>query len=195
MFNYRSEALGKYLDITVVYPTDSYRCPTTPELANRAHKLLTNEKPDVHTPGMKFQTVYPMHGGGDDDTLTYRYANAEACAQRNKVMLVTPNTANSFGANARYGLPYMTFVTEELPTVIQTLFASSGKREDNFGMGYAMGGNVALAAASTRPDRYSVCMDISGGIGMTKDADVLRSGLAGDHFRPSAVNPGCLPGK
>lgn len=182
-FNYRSEVLGKYIDITVVYPTDSYRCPATPELENRAHRLLTNQKPDVYAPGMKFQTVYLMHGGGDDDTLTYRYTNAEAFAQRNKVMLVTPNIANSFGANTRYGIPYMTFVTEELPTVIPTLFASSAKREDNFMMGYAMGGNVALAAAITRPDRYSVCMDISGGIGMTMDAAVLRNELAGDHFR------------
>lgn len=182
-FNYRSEVLGKYIDITIVYPTDSYRCPATPELANRAHKRLTREKPDVYAPGMKFQTVYLMHGGGDDDTLTYRYTNAEAFAQRNKVMLVTPNIANSFGANTRYGIPYLTFVTEELPTVVQTLFASSGKREDNFIMGYAMGGNVALAAAITRPDRYSVCMDISGGIGMTMDPGVLVSELKGDHFR------------
>lgn len=53
-------------------------------------------------------------------------------------MLVTPNIANSFGADACYGVPYQTFVTEELPLVIQTLFASSPKREDNFIMGYAM---------------------------------------------------------
>jgi putative tributyrin esterase len=182
-FNYRSEVLGHYIDITVVYPTDSFRCPETPELACRSHRLLLKEKPDFYTPGMKFQTVYLMHGGGDDDTLTYRYTNAEAFAQRNKVMLVTPNIANSFGANTCYGVPYLTFVTEELPIVIQTLFASSSKREDNFIMGYAMGGNVALAAAITRPDRYSVCMDISGGIGMTMDAQVLKDELNGEHFR------------
>jgi len=185
-FNYRSEVLGKYIDITVVYPTDSYRYKATPELANRAHKLPTGEKCHFYVPGMKFQTVYLMHGGGDDDTLTYRYTNAELFAQRNKVMLVTPNIANSFGANTRYGVPYMAFVTEELPVVIQTLFASSGKREDNFIMGYAMGGNVALAAAITRPDRYYACMDISGGIGMTMDAGILKSELSGgplkDHF-------------
>lgn len=182
-FNYRSEVLGYYIDITVVYPTDTYRLPETPALEKRSHGLLIREKKDYFTPGMKFQTVYLMHGGGDDDTLTYRYTNAEAFAQRNKVMLVTPNIANSFGANTRYGVPYLTFVTEELPTVIQTLFASSAKREDNFIMGYAMGGNVALAAAITRPDRYSVCMDISGGIGMTMDAQVLKDELNGAHFR------------
>ena len=182
-FNFRSEVLGKYIDITIIYPTDSYRCEATPQLAHRAIKPRIDEKKDPYTLGMKFQTVYLMHGGGDDDSLTYRYTNAEMFAQRNKVMLVTPNIANSFGANARYGVPYLTFITEELPTVVQTLFASSEKREDNFIMGYAMGGNVALAAAITRPDRYYACMDISGGIGMTMDAGVLKNELEGDHFK------------
>ncbi len=181
-FNYRSEVLGHYVDITVVYPTDTYRLPETDALKNRSHGLLIREKKDYFAPGMKFQTVYLMHGGGDDDTLTYRYTNAEAFAQRNHVMLVTPNIANSFGADACYGVPYQTFITEELPLVIQTLFASSPKREDNFIMGYAMGGNVALAAALTRPDRYTACVDLSGGIGMTLDAEALKSEILSEHF-------------
>ena len=181
-FNYRSEVLGHYVDITVVYPTDTYRLPETDALKNRSHGLLIREKKDFFAPGMKFQTVYLMHGGGDDDTLTYRYTNAELFAQRNHVMLVTPNIANSFGADACYGVPYQTFLTEELPLVIQTLFASSPKREDNFIMGYAMGGNVALAAALARPDRYTACVDLSGGIGMTLDVETLMSELYSEHF-------------
>ena len=182
-FNFRSEVLGQYVDTTIVFPTDGFTCDPTAQLVNKAVKPRTDKTKDPYAPGMKFQTVYLMHGGGDDDSLTYRYTNAELFAQRNKVMLVTPNIANSFGANARYGVPYLTFITEELPTVIQTLFASSEKREDNFLMGYAMGGNVALAAAITRPDRYFACMDISGGIGMTMDARVLKEELEGDHFK------------
>ncbi len=181
-FNYRSEVLGHYVDITVVYPTDTYRLPETDALKNRSHGLLIREKKDFFAPGMKFQTVYLMHGGGDDDTLTYRYTNAEMFAQRNHVMLVTPNIANSFGADACYGVPYQTFLTEELPLVIQTLFASSPEREDNFIMGYAMGGNVALAAALARPDRYTACVDLSGGIGMTLDAETLKNELLSEHF-------------
>lgn len=182
-FNFRSEVLGRYTDITIVLPTDKIRCNVTPELANRAHHLGLDQMDEFYTPGMKFQTVYLMHGGGDDDSLTYRYTNAELFAQRNRVMLVTPNIANSFGANTRYGVPYLTFITEELPTVVQTLFASLARREDNFIMGYAMGGNVALAAAITHPDRYCACMDISGGIGMTMDAGILKDELNGSHFK------------
>lgn len=182
-FNYRSEILGRYVDVSVAYPTDSYRCPPTEAMRTmRAHRAPAPEKP-VYRPGMKFQTVYLIHGGGDDDTLTYRYSNVEEAAQRNHVMLVTPDIANSFGADTRYGVAYMTFLTEELPTVVQALFASSPAREDNFIMGYAMGGNAALGAAVNRPDRYAVCVDISGGIGMTLRADTLAAELEGEHFK------------
>lgn len=182
-FNYRSEILGRYTDVSVVYPTDSYCCAPNDRLANRAHRGAVAPCKPAYRPGMKFQTVYLIHGGGDDDTLTYRYSNVEEAAQRNHVMLVTPNIANSFGVDTLYGVAYQTFLTEELPTVIQSLFASSAAREDNFIMGYAMGGNAALGAAINRPDRYAVCMDISGGIGMTMRADTLAQELEGDHFK------------
>lgn len=180
-FNFRSEALGHYVDVTVALPTDSYRCP--PELPMEHCTSRGSDGKPVYQPGMKFQTVYLIHGGGDDDTLTYRYSNVEEAAQRNHVMLVTPNITNSFGYDTKYTVPYMTFVTQELPTVIQSLFASSPAREDNFIMGYAMGGNVALGCAVNHPERYSHCVDISGGIGMTFCADTLMAELDGDHFK------------
>lgn len=182
-FNFRSEILGKYVDCTVILPTDELRCPVTQTPLRRTSASSLDPAKERYSPGMKFQTVYLCHGGGDDDTLTYRYSNAEEDAQRNKVMLVTPNIANSFGADTCYGVPYMTFLTQELPTVIQSLFPSSPNREDNFIMGYAMGGNVALAAAVLCPQRYAVCMDISGGIGMTMDPETLAGELNGDFFR------------
>ena len=182
-FNYRSEILGRYVDVTVAYPTDSYRCPETPYMNCRSQHMGSGVEKPVYRPGMKFQTVYLIHGGGDDDTLTYRYSNVEEYAQRNHVMLVTPNITNSFGYDTKYGVHYMTFLTEELPLVIQTLFASSPAREDNFIMGYAMGGNVALGAAVNRPDRYCCCVDLSGGIGMNMDVELLKQELDGDHFR------------
>lgn len=178
-FNYRSEILGHWVDITVAYPTDSYRCEPTEQLQPRAHNRVDTSLP-VYKPGMKFQTLYFIHGGGDDDSLVYRYTNVERYARENHVMLVTPNIANSFGYNAKFGVPYMTFLTEELPTVIQTLFASSPKREDNFIAGFAMGGNVALGAAINRPDRYCYCLDMSGGIGMNMDAERFGRELDGD---------------
>lgn len=181
-FNYRSQALAHYTNITIVYPTDSFSYFDPDALRKGRHHVPGQRPPHRYRPGMKFQTVYLIHGGGDDDSLTYRYTNAERFAQKNNVMLVTPGIPNSFGIDTEYGVPYFTFLTEELPVVVQTLFASSPRREDNFIMGYAMGGNVALGAALLRPDLYHTCVDISGGIGMTLDTKTLQDELDSDHF-------------
>ena len=182
-FNYRSQALGYYVNISVVYPTDDLTY-FDPAVSNKREQgRCTAEGKALYRPGMKFQTVYLLHGGGDDDTLTYRYTNAERYAQRNRVMLVTPNIANSFGVDTAYGVAYQTFLAEELPVVIQSLFASSPRREDNFIIGYAMGGNVALGTALMHPEKYAACVDISGGIGMTMSTQTIRQELNMDHFR------------
>lgn len=198
-FNFRSQCLGHYVDVSIVYPTDNYsyfpqKDGTVPDRQkadadpdgqkeNRPPQAMAGNHKHVYMPGMKFQTVYLIHGGGDDDTLTYRYSNAERYAQDNNVMLVTPNIANSFGIDTRYGVNYQMFLTEELPVVIQSLFASSPERNDNFIVGYAMGGNVALGTALMHPERFHTCVDISGGIGMTLSTETLKEELDGDHFR------------
>ena len=59
-FNYRSQAVGGYVDITVVYPTDfiSYYDMTK----ERRHHNAPGQKPlPKYVPGMKFQTVYLIH--------------------------------------------------------------------------------------------------------------------------------------
>lgn len=176
-FNYRSEELGRYVDVTIVYPTDQYTYRE--ECGERFGGSFTAR----YTPGMKLQTIYLIHGGGDDDSLTYRYTNVERYAQDNNVMLVTPNIVNSFGIDTEYGVKYQTFLAKELPVVVQSLFASSPEREDNFIVGYAMGGNVALGTAILNPEKYRACVDISGGIGMTLSTETLKEELAGDYFR------------
>ncbi len=180
-FNYRSQALEGYVDITVTYPTDGLSYYDMSR-ARRHHDAPGAPARPMYERGMKFQTIYLIHGGGDDDSLTYRYLNSEFYAQQNRVMLVTPRIVNSFGIDTRFHVNYGTFLTEELPLVIQTLFASSPRREDNFIMGYAMGGNVALGTAIRRPDLYAGCVDISGGIGLTVNTETLKRELAEVEF-------------
>ncbi len=180
-FNFRSQVLSGYVDVSIVYPTDflSYYDMSG---GIRGHQRHVDRNYPVYQPGMKFQTIYLIHGGGDDDSLTYRYTNAELYAQKNYCMLVTPNICNSFGIDTAFGVNYSTFLTEELPLVIRSLFASSPAREDNFIMGYAMGGNVALGTALKRPDLFQECIDISGGIGWTMDFEKVKRECSPDNI-------------
>ena len=186
-FNFRSQALGRYTDVTVVFPTDQLSYYDMSAGVRHHVGPIPPKVLPCYAPDMKFQTVYLMHGGGDDDTLTYRYTNVERYAQENCVMLVTPNVANSFGVDSAYGVKYAEYLGEELPQVVQALFAASTRREDNFIVGYAMGGNVALGQAIRFPQRYAACVDISGGIGLTLATDTLEKELNSAHFADFSI--------
>ena len=178
-FNYRSQACGLWLDVIVTIPTSQFSYYDMREGARHNDRAPADGNyPAVYKPGMKFQTIYMIHGGGDDDTLPYRYMSIERYADANNVMLVTPNSPNSFGVNTNYGVDYQTFLAEELPTVIQSLFPSAPGRENNFIAGFAMGGNVALGTALMHPELYSAAVDVSGGIGLTVNTEQFAKELS-----------------
>jgi putative tributyrin esterase len=168
-FNFRSESLSLSTDVTITYPSErfSYYGMEEPKREEGPFK----RRPLEYQKGMKFQTVYMLHGGSDDDTSIIRRTNLERYAEENCVMTVTAQVKDSFFMDTQYGYKYFTYMTEELPKMVQTLFASSDRREDNFVLGVAMGGNGALAMAMKRPDLYAACVDLSGGVGCSIDTD------------------------
>ncbi len=174
-YNFKSEAIGMNTDITITYPSSKYTYyqPNPDEEGIGPFKRADLQ----YHKDMKFQTVYVLHGGGDDDSQIYRYTNLEYYAEKNNVMTVTAQANDSFFINTEYGIDYYTYVTEELPVVVQSLFASSPKREDNFVLGMAMGGNAALMLAMKRPDLYAACVDLSGGIGCSIDSKYFVSAI------------------
>ena len=180
-YNYKSQSISRNVPFTVILPTDDLSFFKPEEFEARGQNPIGRRKTYVYEPGMKFQTVYVMHGGGEDQSVSARYVALERYAQANKVMLVCPDF-QFFGTDCAGG-NYFTYLTEELPRIIQTIFPSSPKREDNFIMGYAMGANVALGMAVLRPDLYRSCLDISGGIGMTLVTQTMVEEMASDHFR------------
>ncbi len=172
-YNFFSQVLSLCIDVTITYP--SRRFDYKP--GGVRERIMEGEDKPALRPGMKLQTVYMLHGGSDDDTLMTRYTNLERYAEDNCVMTVTAQAKDSFFIDTDYGFRYYTFLTEELPSVMQCLFASSPKREDNFVIGMAMGGNAALMLAMKRPDLYRAVVDLSGGIGCSVDTEYFEREL------------------
>lgn len=168
-YNYRSEVLGMHTDITITYPSGQYSCYEPKQCEKERRGIFKKGEKQYHE-GMKLPTVYILHGGGDDDSLLYRYTRLEYYAEQNNVMTVTAQAHDSFFIDTAYGIPYYTFFSEELPMVVRSLFASSARREENYLIGMAMGGNAALMMAMKRPDLFAACVDLSGGIGCSLDS-------------------------
>ncbi len=149
--NFFSEALGMNTDINVIIPTP--------------HPVETPLNPGGYFhKGAKYQTLYLLHGTYGDYTDWQRLTSIERYAQFAKLMVVMPSGANAMYQDMAIGPKYFTYITEELPLYVRTLFPSSEKREDTFIGGLSMGSMGAYNAGIRRPDVYGKVVGLSGGM-------------------------------
>jgi S-formylglutathione hydrolase FrmB len=78
-----------------------------------------------------------------------------------------PSAFHSFYADEVHGHPYWTFLSEELPAIVQSFFRVSDQPSDTFVGGLSMGGYGALKLALSHPDRYAAAASLSGALDLT----------------------------
>jgi S-formylglutathione hydrolase FrmB len=111
-----------------------------------------------------FPLLYLLHGLSDDATGWQRYTSVERYAAELGVAVVMPQVGRSFYADEPHGGAYWTFLSEELPTVVESFFRVSRRREDTFVAGLSMGGYGALKWALRQPDRFAAAASLSGAL-------------------------------
>jgi putative tributyrin esterase len=146
--NILSKFLGMLTNITVFLPTFSPR------------DTLTN--PNFYKPGMKFQTLYLLHGGIGDDADYVNLTSIVRYADENHIAVVMPAAYNSFYTDNPAGPRYWRYISEELPELCQSLFPLSDKPEDNFVAGLSMGGSGAMKMGLVYPERFAAVLCMSG---------------------------------
>jgi putative tributyrin esterase len=113
---------------------------------------------------VKFPTLYLLHGMSDDHTIWQRRTSIERYAALYNLAVVMPAVGRSFYTDMAYGLRYFTYITDELPGLVCSLFPLSDKRENNYVAGLSMGGYGAFKIAMTYPDRYAAAASLSGAV-------------------------------
>jgi putative tributyrin esterase len=106
--------------------------------------------------------LYLLHGLSDDDTTWLRRTSIERYAAPLGLAVVMPQAHRSFYADEAYGGRYWTFLTEELPELVGSLFRVSERREDTFVAGLSMGGYGAFKWALRHPERFAAAASLSG---------------------------------
>jgi len=117
---------------------------------------------DIYGPGKKFKTLYLFHGAFDDSNSWSLNTRVEEYADRHGLAVVMPNVGNSFYADLLIGPDYWTFVSEEVPRFVRSVFPLSDKREDNFVAGVSMGGYGAFKLALNKPEQFAAGISIFG---------------------------------
>lgn len=136
----------------------------------------------------KTPIVYLLHGQSDDHTAWFRNTSADRYAADRKMALVMPEVQRSYYADMAYGLAYRTYITAELPKIVERLFGLSPARERTFVAGLSMGGHGALKCALGCPGQYAACAAFSAVTDTTRRAEWMPAGevagVWGDGVKP-----------
>ena len=108
--------------------------------------------------------LYLLHGLSDDSTAWLRYTSIDRYVGERPMAVVMPQVARSFYADEDNGYRFWTYLSEELPRVVQRLFRVSDRPEDTFVAGLSMGGYGAFKWALHQPERFAAAASLSGAL-------------------------------
>lgn len=118
--------------------------------------------------------LYLLHGLSDDHTMWLRQTRLEQYARLYRAAVVMPAANRSFYMDMAQGAKYETFISTELPAVIERYFPVSRRREGRFAAGLSMGGYGALKLGLSHPSRYAAVASISGCLEMERGYETFR---------------------
>ena len=108
--------------------------------------------------------LYLLHGMSDDHSAWTRNTSLERYAVAAGVAVVMPAVHRSFYTDELHGHRYWTFLSEELPRLVGSMFRVSTRREDTSVAGLSMGGYGALKWALRRPEMFAAATSMSGAL-------------------------------
>jgi S-formylglutathione hydrolase FrmB len=108
--------------------------------------------------------LYLLHGLTDGHSAWSRFSSIERYAAARPLAVVMPEVHRSFYADETYGLRYWTFLSEELPRIVERFFRVSTARADTFVAGLSMGGYGAMKWALRQPERFAAAASLSGAV-------------------------------
>lgn len=143
---FKSEVLGMQQPMNIILP--------------EINLLDEDRKKQIKEQG--FPVLYLLHGLSDDHSIWSRRTSIERYADEHGFAVVMPNANRSFYVDMKCGMNYYTYISQEVPTLAQTYFPISARREDNFIAGLSMGGYGAFMIALRNPEKFAAAASLSG---------------------------------
>ena len=132
--------------------------------------------------GKPLPALYLLHGLSDDHTVWLRNTRIAQYARKYALAVIMPAVNRSFYTDMAHGAKYWTFVSEELPRVMESVFPIDRTRDGRFAAGLSMGGYGAMKLGLLKPERYAAVAALSAPLMLHRRGDVA-SGEPDDLMR------------
>lgn len=126
-----------------------------------AYVLLPDPQRMEALAGKPLPTLYLLHGLSDDHTAWVRNSRVISYAENLDLAIVMPAVNRSFYTDMVHGARYWTFISDELPRIMEACFPLCSTREGRFAAGLSMGGYGAMKLGLLRPERYAAIAALS----------------------------------
>lgn len=125
-----------------------------------------------------------LHGFTNDGDDWINMSSALRYANDNHVALIIPDAGNSFYHDTAANQGYYTWLTKEMPKLLEGIVSLPKERDKNFICGLSMGGYGALLLALTQPHRYAGCASFSGAVALHMMLQQAENPLVRYTFEP-----------
>lgn len=176
----RSKTLDMDTTLNVIVPYDKYSPQTGEQLATYDRTLIL------------------LHGLRQNADAWPRMSDVEQLAYRYGYCVIMPEVQRSYYSDMALGLPYFTYLTQEVPWAAAQVFRLPLDPAHLYVGGLSMGGYGAMKCALTYPDRYAGVLCFSSGFYMLEDTRQMMEngaftsqelqGVLGDTLRPGPDN-------
>ncbi|GMO57697.1 MAG: alpha/beta hydrolase family protein [Termitinemataceae bacterium] len=108
-----------------------------------------------------YRVVYLLHGLHGSNQTWINNTMLAQFAGRFDTIFIMPEVGRSFYCDMTFGYNYKTYICDELPSIVKSIFKISAKRDDTAIIGCSMGGYGALKLSLSKPGQYGFCGAIS----------------------------------
>ncbi len=133
------------------------------EIHTAVHVILPQPGPTLKA-RKRYPVLWLLHGLSDDHTIWQRRTAIERYVENLPLAVVMPAVNRSFYHDMVAGAAYWSYISDELPRLLQQWFPLSQKRDETFVAGLSMGGYGALKLALRQPERFAAVASLSGAV-------------------------------
>lgn len=151
--NFYSAALGQEVDLEIYLPND-----------------YTN-KTSISQPQA---VIYFLHGLSRSQKYFKELSATNRYARDNQLAVVYISAPQSWYSDMVHGMKYYTYITEELPKLLKSMYGLEFPREKTFLAGLSMGGYGTWKIGLSRPDMFSAIAPMSAPCDMKTVAEMIK---------------------